>query len=139
MEIKKDQGYCIDSDILIDFLRGVKSADEFLQYESKQRALYISAVSMVELWSGSETSIAKTNWLNQRLRLDGFLSGFEVIVLDRELSQYAGELRRDYNAPFADAIVAASAWRNNLGLATRNTKHFAEMSQQLGFPLLRPY
>jgi len=46
------KGYCIDSDILIDYLRGQSKARDFLLTSSKEKALWISIVSVVEIYSG---------------------------------------------------------------------------------------
>jgi predicted nucleic acid-binding protein len=58
--------YCIDSDVLIDHLRGVEEARTFLLEASKQTTLYISVVSMVELYAGLETEVLQ----NQLLRVE---------------------------------------------------------------------
>lgn len=117
MEIRRD--YLIDSDILIDYLRGFENARTFLIHASQEVLVYISVVSVVEIYSGKETKEEA-----KRERIDRFLDNFEIIWLDPILAKYAGELRRDYQEPFADMIVAATALHYNLQLATRNTKHF---------------
>src|SRR3990167_6900138 len=91
------KGYCVDSDILIDYLRGQNKAREFLLSASKEQALWISIVSVVEIFSGKETA------------------------------KRAGELRRDYGRPFADMIIAASVLEFDLSLVTRNAKHFDKL------------
>ena len=40
------KGYCIDSDILIDYLRGQNKAREFLLSASKEQVLWISIVGI---------------------------------------------------------------------------------------------
>src|SRR5688572_5686003 len=112
-------GYCVDSDILIDHLRGVDDARLFLLEASNQYPLFISTVSIVELYSGQSTRQKRI----QR-ELEQFLGSFNPIHLTPALAQVAGELRRDYHRPFADMIVAASAIKNNLTLVTRNEKDY---------------
>ena len=124
-------GHCVDSDILIDYLRGVAKARRFLLQASKRTALYISVVSIAEIYSGKETRQPK-----KRERIETFLQNFVTIEVDWGIAERAGELRRDYQKPFADAIVAASAITNKLRLVTRNTKHFRGIK---GLKLLRPY
>lgn len=111
--------YCIDSDILIDYLRGIEKARIFLLEKSKSIPLAISVVSVVEIYAGKETKDA-----SKRKKINLFLNNFETIQLTPDVAKYAGELRRDYQLPFADMIIAASALSKNLTLVTRNTKHF---------------
>lgn len=44
--------YCIDSDILIDYLRGISRAKVFLA--KAPRPLHISIVAVIEIFSGRE-------------------------------------------------------------------------------------
>ena len=112
-------GYLIDSDILIDYLRGQERARVFLLEASRETVLWISIISVVEIYSGKEMeNLIKAN------RVDEFLSNFEIVWLSPSVARRAGELRRNYQGPFADMIIAASALEYNLGLATRNIKHF---------------
>jgi predicted nucleic acid-binding protein len=126
--------YCIDSDVLIDYLRGVEAARTFLLEASKQTTLYISVVSMVELYAGQ--GIRDTE---KRAQLEEFLKGFVGIALDGTIAQYAGVLQREYQQPFADSIIAASAMQYNLRLVTKNTKHFQAVAKGEGLEVLRPY
>ena len=135
MEISK-KGYCIDSDILIDFLRGVEQAREFLERESTHRTLYVSVASIVELYAGKQVwKIDKHTEVIDRL-----LKNFEVIELNSWRAKYAGLLRSKYQRPFADMIVAACALDNGLLLATRNVKHFNMIEGKEGtLEIVRPY
>lgn len=129
------RGYCIDSDILIDYLRGIEEARAFLLEASKEATLYISVVSIVELYAGKETKQEE-----KRKRIERFLKDFVVIHLDESLAQVAGEFRRDYGKPFADMIIAASAHVYHLRLATRNIKHFEALGTgSARLSLMTPY
>lgn len=129
------RGYCIDSDILIDYLRGIEDARSFLLEASKESTLYISVVSIVELYAGKETRQEE-----KRKRIQRFLTDFTVIHLDESLAQAAGEFRRDYGKPFADMIVAATAHVHRLRLATRNVKHFEALGTGAArLSLVTPY
>ena len=113
------RGYCIDSAILIDYRRGIEDARTFLSQASKDTTLYISVVSIVELYAGEETKQEE-----KRTHIERFLKDFVVIPLHESLAQIAGEFRRDYDKPFADMIIAANAHAYHLRLATRNITHF---------------
>lgn len=128
------RGYCVDSDILIDYLRGVDGARVFLLEASGEGVLYISAVSIAELYAGKETKQEE-----KRFAIERFLANFQVIAVDASLARSAGELRRDFAMPFADMIIAASARAYGLRLATRNTKHFAALQKSAGLVAVKPY
>ena len=133
MEIKP-RGYCIDSDILIDYLRGVEDARNFLIGAAEKGNVSISVVSIVELYAGKETRDE-----DKRKHIDEFLQSFVLIGLDGTLARTAGKLRRDYEKPFADMIIAATALEYNLCLATRNIKHFDLLHKKSRLQLLKPY
>ena len=124
-------GYLIDSDILIDYLRGQERARAFLLEVSKKMTLWISIISIIEIYSGEETKdLQKLN------RVGEFLNNFEIVWLSLNIAKRAGELRRDYQKPFADSIIAAGALEYDLRLITRNVKHF-DLIKDL--KLLKPY
>ena len=75
----------------------------------------------------------------KRKRTEQFIGNFTVIPLTPSLAKIAGELRRDYEKPFADMIVAASALEYGLGLVTRNIKDFQTLEKRAGLKMLNPY
>ena len=46
--------YLIDTDIIIDILRGVKGSKEFL-LDISNEGIFLSVISMAEIFSGKET------------------------------------------------------------------------------------
>lgn len=125
------KGICVDSDILVDYLRGVEKARRFLLEKIASGPIYVSVVSIAEIYSGKDTAD-----LDKRKMLDEFLAQFQAITVTPSLAKCAGEVRRDYLKPFADAIVAASAIEYKLTLATRNAKHFRSIK---GLKIVSPY
>jgi hypothetical protein len=111
--------YLVDTDVLIDYLRGVPQAVDFL--EEAPEALLISAVSVGELFAGVREGA-------ERSALDAFLGAFEVVPLDRESAEKGGLFRRDFgrshNVGLPDALIAASAELRGARLVTLNRKHF---------------
>jgi len=120
--MEKISKFLIDSDILIDFLRGLNKTRGFLFKLRKEGELLISVINVVEIYSGKEIKNTK-----KRKIIDQFLNGFKIIPLDENLSKLAGEIRLNYYLPFADAIVAATAIYTGSVLATRNIKHFSKI------------
>src|SRR3989344_1889369 len=112
---------CVDSDILIDYLRGIQVARDFFISQAGSFNFFISVVSIAEIYSGKETK--NRSKLRQ---IEQFLKNFSVLPIAPDIAQLAGQIRRDLNKPFADALVAASVLSNDMILATRNIKHFKD-------------
>lgn len=103
----------LDTNILIDFLRGVPAArDELNRYEDKA----ISIVTWMEVMAGAPI-------LAERATRD-FLDGFALIELNETVAERAVTLRRKHRLKLPDAIVWASAQVQTMLLVTRDTKGF---------------
>lgn len=119
----------IDTDVLIDFLRGLEQAKDFIASLPEQA--YISAITVAELHVGIRNS-------KERAALTEFLDTLETIALDAELAAEGGLLRRDYGKSHGvglnDALIAATSLKNRLQLVTLNSKHYPMVKN-----LLVPY
>lgn len=109
----------IDTDVLIDYLRGQPQAFDFL--ESRTEVLLISTMTIAELYAGVRDG-KEMEALNQLIR------AFQVVPIDDNISIKGGLYRRDYGKShgmgLADAIIAATAELNGVTLVTLNQKHF---------------
>ncbi|WP_456366771.1 PIN domain-containing protein [Thermococcus sp.] len=121
--------YLLDTDVLIDVLRGVEEARGFL-IEIVERGTFISTVAIAELFSGRETRDPI-----KREKITKLLSHFEALPVTPEVAMLAGEIRRDYQVPLGDAIIAATAVAHGLTVVTGNVKHFARIE---GISILKP-
>jgi len=119
----------LDTDIFIDFFRGVNEASRFILENVDE--IVFSSISEVELLSGNICNIPK-----ERERVFHLLSQFEKIAVDNPLVQVAGSLRRTYNLELPDAIIAASALAVDAILITRNAKEFDKIK---GLKVQKPY
>ena len=108
----------VDTDVLIDFLRGVSPAVDFVTRHAD--AIVISSVSVAELYAGVR--------VHERETLDTFQALFAIAPVGHELARVAGLLRRDYGPSpglrLADAVIAATAQQRNAELVTMNVRHF---------------
>jgi len=119
----------LDTDIFIDFLRGVDTAINFFKENNDKIAF--SAITESELLSGEVC-----NNKNERSNLIHFLAQFNKIEVDNPLAQIAGDVRREFGLEVPDAIIAASAMIIDAQLVTRNTKHFENIK---GLEVRKPY
>lgn len=116
----------IDTDVIIDFLRGYgkRAKDIFLKIENRQIKPLVSLISIIELYSGEDTETKSKLRVLQQL-----LSYFDVFVPDLFCAKLAGSLRRKYKLSLADAVIAASCQMQQAELLTFNTKHFKAISE----------
>jgi hypothetical protein len=118
------QSLLLDTDFLIDFLRGQRQAVAFMEGESRPMA--VSALTIAELHAGVRDGEEKD-------RLAELVSIFSQIPVDPETAVEGGLLRRDYGPSHGtgliDAILAATALRQGLRLVTLNAKHYPMLSE----------
>jgi predicted nucleic acid-binding protein len=109
----------VDTDVLIDYLRGRPEAIEYLEAEGPEPL--ISAISVAELYAGVRDE-------KERKALELFVAGFEVVPVDGIIAERGGLYRRDYvrshGVTLADALIAGTASVRRARLVTLNTKHF---------------
>jgi hypothetical protein len=122
-------GLLIDTDVLIDHLRELPAAVDFI--EGQPEDFFISAVSVGELFAGVREG-------KERDILEVFLQGFEIIPVDLAIARQGGlfchDFRKSHGVGLADARIAATAAARQLPLVTLNRKHFPMLKN-----LLVPY
>jgi len=113
------KAYLVDTDVLIDFLRGHSKSVDFIK--ENYASLYITTITIAELYSGVREG-------KERSILDDFIQAFQVVPIDNEIAQMGGLFRRDYGKShgvgIADAINAAAAENVGAVLVTLNLKHY---------------
>jgi len=109
----------LDTDVLVDFLRGHSKAVAFINAQSDR--IILSSIVVAELFAGVRGDA-------EQVVLEDFISLFRVIPVDAEIAKTGGLYKRDYarshGVGLADAILAATAESENAELKTLNTKHY---------------
>jgi predicted nucleic acid-binding protein len=125
----------LDTDILIDLLRGKVTARNFLLSLAEDAPHCCSVVTVAEIYSGMrETERQKTSELIESLI---------VVPVTKDIAVKAGEFRRVYRNPetkkaqpsgsgeskkieleLDDCLIAATAACEGLELVTGNTRHY---------------
>lgn len=109
----------MDTDVMVDFLRGHPDAVGIVQASSNR--IILSSIVVAELYAG----VRGSDELNT---LDDLISLFRVIPVSPILAKTGGLYKRDYakshGVGLADAIIAATADAENAELKTLNTKHY---------------
>lgn len=116
----------VDTDVLVDILRGQSDAAETLDRLSATDSLATSIVTRMELISGyrNKDDLGEVGRLLRR---------FKVIPVNEGVSESAARLLEEYRLSHGllipAAFIAATAMHHDAGLLTRNIKHFAYLSE----------
>lgn len=109
----------VDTDLLVDFLRGYGKAVAFVNKHSSQ--IILSSIAVAELYAGVKGDAELT-------ALGKFVSLFRVIPVTFDIAKAGGLYKRDYDKShsvgLADAIIAATAEAEKAELKTLNIKHY---------------
>ncbi len=113
--------FIVDTDILIDYSRGIEKAKaSIVEFEIENR-LAISVITQLELMVGCE------NKQDFKL-LNTFLQDFEVIPLNASISDKAVELfemfRLSHGVMIPDMLIASTAIVLDVPLISKNQKDF---------------
>lgn len=111
----------IDTDVLIDYSRGIEKTKGFLKNLESDHILAISVVTQLELMVGCEN---KTDFKS----LQNFLSIFEIIQLNKSTSEIAVDLFKKYRLSHGvlipDMLIASTALTLEIPLLSKNRKDF---------------
>ena len=109
----------VDTDVLIDFLRGYGPAVSFVGDHSDR--IVLPAIVVAELYAGVKGDAEQTV-------LENLLSLLRVVPISDEIARLGGLYRRDYGRShgtgLSDALVAATAFLEGAELKTLNVKHY---------------
>ena len=112
----------VDTDVLVDFLRGREQAVSFVNFESDR--IILSSIVVAELYAGVRGEKGDT----EQNTLERFLSMFRIVHVTCGISRLGGLYKRTYGKShgvgLADALVAATATVENAELKTLNVKRY---------------
>ncbi len=109
----------VDTDILIDFLRGREKAKNYLASLLEDSTIYCSAITVAEIYAGMKE--------HEREKTVEFLDSLDIVDVNREIAEKAGIYKRDEKKQYLDlddCIIAATAFVRESILATGNAKHY---------------
>jgi predicted nucleic acid-binding protein len=109
----------IDTDVLIDYLRGYTEAVDFLETNASEAC--VSAMNIAELYQGIRDG-------KEQAKLSKMLSVLTALPITPEIAELGGLYSRDFRAShgcgLADCLIAATTELHGLTLVTLNAKHF---------------
>jgi predicted nucleic acid-binding protein len=109
----------VDTDIVIDFLRGNKQAISYLK--SKSKSICFSVITVAEVYAGIKGK-------KEEVEVERLFSIFPVISATNEIAREAGKYvntyRPSHSIEIPDAIIAATCLLSGVELSTLNIKHY---------------
>lgn len=109
----------VDTDIMVDFLRGNPNAVTLIKKYSDR--IILSSLVIAELYAGAKGDEELTI-------LDDLVSLFQIIPVSIAIAKAGGLYKNNYakshGIGIADAIIAATAQSENAALITLNIKHY---------------
>ncbi len=121
----------IDTDVIIDHLRGEERALDFLrQMKAEDADILYSVITKAELYSGVRPK--------EEEKVAGLLSSMEEVRIDGEIAVAAGRYKNRFYASHGlllpDALIAASAKQAGAVLFTLNKKHYPMKDIKIQIP-----
>ncbi len=124
--MEKMESICLDTDILIDSLRGYRETVEKVKELEGKYHLFTTVISSFELYYGAY----RTGKMEQNvLCADELLNRLSILQMTGGASKLAGKLAADLEKKgeaidFRDALIAGIVITHGTILFTKNIKHF---------------
>ncbi len=109
----------IDTDVLINFLRGKESARDYLISLQDEVTACCSVITVAEIHAGMKE--------HERPMTDELIDSLTLVDINRDIAEKAGLYKREEKKQFLelpDCLIAASAFVIGADLATSNGKHY---------------
>lgn len=109
----------LDTDVLIDHLRGRESTRDFLHNLVGHSVPCCSVISVAEIHAGMREE--------ETARTTDFLDGLVILPVTREIAEVAGHFKRRSKSrrlELADCLIAATAFVEGASVATGNVKDY---------------
>ena len=123
--------FCLDTDVIIEYLRGDNIIVEKVKKILDESFPYITTITLCELFLGAyltkhpETEIKK---------IETIINNSFIVTLDKNSSKIFGAKNKELldkgrSAEASDLMISSICIINNLTLVTRNKKHFENISE----------
>ena len=110
----------VDTDVLIDFLRGKEYARVFLSsLVDESSVVSCSVITVAEIFAGMRE--------HEREMTEELLNSLDILDVTYEIAEHAGRYKntiKSHKLELDDCLIAATAFVNNAFLATGNTRHY---------------
>lgn len=115
----------VDTGVFIDYLRSKDKAKTILQGLPENSELYISSVTLYELYMGATN---ERKWLDVKLLTEDIpVLSFTKSIAERAALTYQELKKENMIIEFRDIFIAATAITHDMPVLTRNKKHFTRV------------
>ena len=119
---------CVDTDIIIDVLRGQKEALEFIRSHEAGSELCMTMMTLFELYVGA----IRSNRKGRIESVDDLRQRFVLLELSADAVKEAAQIhvslaQKGTMVDYKDVLIAATTMVNGCTFKTRNTRHFARI------------
>ena len=116
----------LDSTVLVDLVRGRREAQVYIKSLALKPC--ISVITVAELYAGVRGT-------QERQFIDELHRTFEIVPVDEQIAETAGDMRRrigkSHGVAIPDALIAASATHIGARLVSHNVRHFPMIADVL--------
>lgn len=117
------QNVIIDTDVAIDYLRGIQYAQELILPLWERNTAYLSVLSLYELQAGMRE--------NEKEDTANFINACNIEMVTQDIAVKAGEFYRHYRKngttlDSIDCLISATAMIKKYKVATRSVKHYPD-------------
>ncbi len=116
---------CLDTDVLIDFLRGKRKIVETIERLEEKHELLTSSINIFELYYGAY----RTGRGGNVTAVDELAERLEILKLTEQSAKISGEILAELESDgraidFRDILIAGIVMENDVTLFTGNKRHF---------------
>ena len=121
---------CLDTDIIIDYLRNEEYAIKIIKQLEKQEIISSTSINSLELFNG----VYKSSKKNDFQIINKFLININILNFDYAASLKAAEILnylklKGEQIELPDIMIASIAITNNQTLLTNNKNHFQRIPE----------
>jgi len=109
----------VDTDILINFLRGRETAQNYLSSLLEEATIYCSVITVAEIHAGMKE--------HEREKTTELIDSLNIVDINREIAEKSGKYKREeqrQSLELDDCFIAATAFIKGAIFATGNGKHY---------------
>jgi predicted nucleic acid-binding protein len=126
------QNVLVDTDIAIDYLRGLQYAKDLMLTLWDTNTAYLSILSVYELYAGMRGDEVEDT--------ENLINACNIETVNHDIAKKGGELYRHYRSKGTtltalDCLINATAVINGHKVATRNKEHYPD--KKLLYPISR--
>jgi predicted nucleic acid-binding protein len=114
----------LDSDVIVDILRGFKDTIKKVEKLFAENELYISGITEMEIFAGKDVENEE-----KKKKIIELFSKFKKVNPNNEIFRLAGEFKRKYYITFPDCLIAATTYLLKAELFTKNIKDFEKVKE----------